>query len=179
MKGIVFNLLGDMVEEQFGLEAWDAILDKAGSDGIFVATETYSDEALLALVAAGSEISGIAVPDLVRAFGRYMIPRFRESYGIFFEGHQDLKAFLLTVDSVIHVEVRKLYPEAGLPEFSYQNESDDQMTMTYRSPRKLCDLAIGLIEGAAAHFEEKCTINHDVCMHKGADRCELHLGFNP
>ena len=138
MKGIVFNLLNEMVEEQFGMEAWDAVLDKAGSDGVFVATETYPDEALLALVAAGSELTEIPPIELVREFGRYMVPHFAKHYSVFFEGHQSLKDFLLTVDSVIHVEVRKLYPEAGLPEFTYNNGQLNKLTMVYKSPRKLC-----------------------------------------
>ncbi len=178
MKGIVFNLLSEMVEEKFGLEAWDAVLDKAGSEGLYVATETYSDEELLALVAAGSELTNIPANDLVRAFGQYMIPRFAEHYSVFFEGHTNLKDFLLTVDSVIHVEVRKLYPEAGLPEFTYDNGQPDKLTMMYRSPRKMCALAEGLIEGSAAHFEQPCTIHHEVCMHKGADHCALELEFS-
>ena len=177
MKGIVFNLLNEMVEEQFGMEAWDAVLDKAGSDGVFVATETYPDEALLALVAAGSELTETPPADLVRAFGRYMIPRFAENYGVFFEGHNSLKEFLLTVDGVIHVEVRKLYPEAGLPEFTYDNGQPDKLTMLYKSQRKLCALAEGLIEGSAEHFNENCSINHEVCMHKGSDHCALELSF--
>jgi hypothetical protein len=177
MKGIVFNLLSEMVEEKFGLQAWDAVLDKAGSEGLYVATETYADEELLALVAAGSELTGIPANDLVRAFGQFMIPRFAEHYSVFFEGHANLKEFLLTVDSVIHVEVRKLYPEAGLPEFTYDDGRPDKLTMMYRSPRKLCALAEGLIEGSAAHFDQPCTIYHEVCMHKGADHCALELEF--
>ncbi len=177
MKGIVFNLLNTMVEEQFGFEAWDAVLDKAGSDGIFVATETYEDEALLGLVAAASELTEIPAADLVRAFGRYMIPAFAEHYSVFFEGHTDLREFLLTVDGVIHVEVRKLYPEAGLPEFNYDASDTSKLTMLYKSPRKLCALAEGLIQGSAEHFKQSCQINHEVCMHKGNDHCALELDF--
>ena len=115
--------------------------------------------------------------ELVRALGRYMTPRFAENYGVFFEGHNSLKEFLLTVDGVIHVEVRKLYPEAGLPEFTYDNGQPDKLTMLYKSQRKLCALAEGLIEGSAEHFNENCSINHEVCMHKGSDHCALELSF--
>ena len=55
MKGIVFNILNEMVEEQFGMAAWDGLLDAVGSEGIYVATETYPDEELLALVAAAEQ----------------------------------------------------------------------------------------------------------------------------
>ena len=128
MKGIVFSLLNDMVEEQFGLEAWDALITKAGSDGVYLSTETYSDEEPMRLVAAASELTGIAQTDLVKAFGQYMFPQFYTKYPVFFKPDMTLKSFLLTVDRVIHVEVRKLYPDAALPDFDYEHEEDDKLT---------------------------------------------------
>lgn len=175
MKGIVFNLLADMVEAQFGLEAWDGLLDATGSDGVYVATETYPDEDLLALVAAATEATKIPAGDLLFAFGEYMLPQFAHFYPAFFVDQSSLKEFLLTVDSVVHVEVRKLYPEAGLPEFRYRDDVPDRLTMMYKSPRKLCRLAEGLIHGSAEHFGQSYELIHDVCMHKGAEHCELEI----
>lgn len=178
MKGIVHNMLADMVEERFGLDAWDAILDKAGSDGVFVATESYPDEDLMALVASASEVSGIEAHTLVYAFGQYMMPRFHESYPVFFKEGMRLRDFLESVDQVIHIEVRKLYPEANLPKFDYENGEIKRLTMLYRSPRKLCRLAEGLIDGAAAIFGESYHLQHDTCLHKGDDHCALVVGFD-
>ena len=177
MKGVVFNLLNEMVEEKFGLEAWDALLDTTGLDGVYVATQTYPDEELLALVAAAEAATQIPARDLVRAFGEYMVPAFAKHYPVFFTDMPNLKTFLLTVDEVIHVEVRKLYPEAGLPEFRYEDKTDNELVMLYRSPRKLCDLAEGLIAGSAKHFGESYELEHEVCMHNGNDHCALKLRF--
>ena len=175
MKGIVFNILNEMVEEKFGLAAWDGLLDATDLDGVYVATETYPDEELLSLVGAAETATGIPAADLVKAFGEYMVPKFAANYPVFFEDQPNLKAFLLTVDQVIHVEVRKLYPEAGLPEFQYEDANDDELTMLYKSPRKLCSLAEGLISGSAKHFAETYQLKHDICMHKGDDHCALEL----
>ena len=100
MKGIVFNLLNEMVEERFGFEPWEEMLEAVGSDGVFVATESYPDEVLMGLVAAASGKTNIPQADLVRAFGEFMVPAFRRSYPVFFEDHVRLKDFLLTVDRV-------------------------------------------------------------------------------
>lgn len=175
MKGMVFCLLNEMVEDKFGIEAWDALLDVTGLDGIYVATETYDDAELMSLVKAASDATGIRPNALVKQFGEYMIPNFLESYPMFFEGQANLKSFLLTVDQVIHVEVRKLYPEAGLPEFTYTDKNDAELTMHYSSPRKLCALAEGLISGSAKHFKQEYSLLHDVCMHDGNDHCEFHI----
>ncbi|MFK8019967.1 MAG: heme NO-binding domain-containing protein [Pseudomonadales bacterium] len=175
MKGIVFSLLNEMVEERFGLAAWSQLLDDTGLEGIYVATETYEDAELFALVGAAEAATGIPATDLVRAFGEYMLPHFAANYPVFFEGQTSLKEFLLTVDQVIHVEVRKLLPNAGLPEFGYEDRKDDELTMIYNSPRKLCALAEGLIAGSAAHFNQRYELKHDVCMHKGDAQCSLEL----
>lgn len=175
MKGIIFNLLEEMVVEKFGLAVWDELLDASDQDGVYVGTETYPDDMLVALVVAAHEKSGIPVDDLVRTFGVYMFPRFHEKNPGFFKPGMTLKQFLLSVDRVIHVEIRKLHPGAGLPEFEYEDEADQELTMIYSSPRKLCMLAEGLINGAAIHFDTEYSLTHDQCMHDGADSCRLHL----
>ncbi len=177
MKGVVFNILADLVEEKFGIEVWDALLQETQQDGIYVSAEAYPDEDLFALVAAGSEKSGIPVNDLVKTFGEYMFPQFHRQNPDFFQPGMTLKEFLLTVDRVIHVEVRKLHPDASLPKFEYVDENDQELTMLYNSPRKLCMLAEGLIAGAATHFDAEYTLSHDTCMHDGADHCRLHLNI--
>jgi len=177
MKGVVFNHLADMVEEQFGLEAWDSILSSTELSGEYISSETYPDEELMTLVNAAHEKTGIDTKDLVRAFGRYMLPIFRDTNPQFFEGHKNLKSFLLSVDRIIHVEVRKLHPDASLPEFDYQEESDSQLTMYYTSSRKLCHLAEGLIAASAEHFNTDYELQHNECMHDGADRCTLKIQF--
>jgi len=175
MKGIVFTLLADMVEEVYGLEAWDAILDSTGHDGIYVSTETYPDQEMFDLVGAAQELSGVPAAELLKAFGKFSFPKFRDQNPEFCQPGMTLKEFLLTVDRVIHVEVRKLHPDASLPRFTYDDESDKELTMYYSSPRKLCMLAEGLIAGAAEHFNSEYTLDHQQCMHNGADRCALHL----
>ncbi|MFK7733304.1 MAG: heme NO-binding domain-containing protein, partial [Pseudomonadales bacterium] len=130
---------------------------------------------LFALVTAAEKATGIPAKELVHKFGVYMLPHFVTNYPIFFEGQTSLKEFLLTVDEVIHVEVRKLYPDAGLPEFAYENREDNELVMLYSSPRKLCALAEGLIEGSAKHFKQTCLIKHDICMHNDSDHCRFEL----
>ena len=63
-------------------------------------------------------------------------------------------SFLNSIDQYIHPEVLKLYPDAELPRFQAEIKSDNEMMLNYMSSRKMSDLAIGLIKGAANHFEE-------------------------
>ncbi len=175
MKGVVFDILRDMVEEQFGLAGWNAVLEQAGSEGLYLSTQTYPDAELLGLVAAASEVTGKPVDELVFAFGEFMVKEFYARFPDFFDNASGLINFLVSIDRIVHVEVRKLYPDAALPSFTYQGGSIDEITMNYRSPRKLCRLAEGLIAGSARHFGERYQLQHDPCMHQGADCCSLHI----
>lgn len=175
MKGMVFDMLRDMVEEHYGLQGWDAVLERAGSDGLYISTQTYPDEELIGLVVAATDVTGRDANDLVFAFGEYMVTEFYKRFPVFFDRSHGLIDFLLSVDRMVHVEVRKLYPDAGLPSFSYTDRAEHEVTMHYRSTRKLCRLAEGLISGSARHFGEVYELNHSPCMHEGADHCSLHI----
>ena len=175
MKGIIFTVLNELVEEKFGFLAWENMLTQTGDDGIFAAPDTYEDERLFALVGALAEESGLPAEALLRAYGEYAVPKFAEFYPVFFEQAGSLKEFLLSVDSIIHVEVQKLYPEARLPSIWYDGTGDQTVVMNYQSDRKLCVLAEGLITGAAAYFGNSITIEQAQCQHRGDDHCEIRV----
>lgn len=179
MKGIVFCLFNELVEEKFGLEMWETLLEKVQpeSQGIYTSAANYPFTELVALVGELSAQSGLPANDLVTAFGEYMFPKFAERNPEFVSDIDNLKDFLKTVDQVIHVEVKKMYPSANLPSFDYEDDASDQLTMRYQSPRKLCHLSEGLIQGAAKHYGESIHVDHPVCMHNGAEHCDIIINF--
>jgi hypothetical protein len=177
MKGIVFNLLGEIVSGEYGADTWDRLLDDAGLDGSYTSLGNYPDAELAQLVAAASSVLGQPPQDVVRWFGRRALPMLASKYPQFFR-HQGARDFVLTLNTIIHPEVRKLYPGAEAPDFEFDASSPDLLVMTYRSERRLCAFAEGLIEGAAAHFGELATIAHPVCLHRGDPHCRLELAFS-
>jgi hypothetical protein len=116
---------------------------------------------MVQLVVRLSALSGLTLPDLLRVFGEHLFTRFAVRYPEFFEGVTNAFIFLEGIESNIHTEVRKLYPDAELPSFECFLEGQDKLVMDYRSNRGMADLAAGLIRGAAAHFNEKLVINRD------------------
>lgn len=175
MKGVVFNILEDMVTEKGGLMIWQQVLDKAGVDGGHTAVATYSDDELFAIVGAVVEELQLPAETVVSAFGTYMFGQLAKRYPVFVDSCDDLFSFLESIDSVIHLEVKKLMTETHLPNIECTRVNDDELVMDYRSPRKLCLLAEGLIYGAAVHYERQIKIEHPVCMHKGSDHCDLRV----
>jgi hypothetical protein len=132
---------------------------------------------LFKLVAAASEALKQTPDTVVRWFGVKALPLLAAKYPAFFNRHQSTRPFILTLNDIIHPEVRKLYPGADTPEFDFDTSSPDVLVMNYRSKRKLCSLVEGFTEGAAAHFNESVSMQHPLCMHRGDPCCRLEFSF--
>jgi hypothetical protein len=175
MKGVVFNLLEAVVQRELGEDVWDALLEQAQVDGAYTSLGNYPDDEMSKLVTAASAALHKSPDDIVRWFGRSAIPLLAAKHPQFFDAHQSTRPFLLTLNDVIHMEVRKLYPGAVVPVFNYDSSSPDILVMEYMSPRKLCALAEGFIEGTAAHYGEELTLLQPTCMKRGDHKCVLHI----
>lgn len=177
MKGIVFNLLEAAVSREYGEAVWDDLLDAAGLDGAYTSLGSYDDAEVLRLVDAAATALQLTPQELLRWFGRSAMPLLAARYPDFFTGNADARSFLLTLNSIIHPEVRKLYPGAVTPVFDFDTTSSDVLRIGYRSPRKLCALAEGFILGAATQFHQEAEISQPQCVHRGDDRCVFDVRF--
>lgn len=177
MKGIVFTVLNEMIEKKFGMEFWDSLLVSTGHEGAYTAAASYPDEEILSLVSSLSQQTRIPANDLVKAFGEYLFEAFVRQYPTLFQNRLTAKEMLKSVDGIIHVEMKKLHPEATLPKFDYEEPSDDTLVMIYRSERKLCPLVEGLLTGTAKHFDTQISFLQTRCIHQGNSHCRFELTF--
>ena len=160
MKGVVFSEFLEMVEQRYSLAVVDDIVQRAElpSGGVYTSVGTYPATEMVSLLSELSRSTGAPVPDLLRVFGRHLFHRFTEIYPQLMHGSSTF-SFLENVQTVIHTEVKKLYPDAELPTFECAREGDERMTMLYRSPRRLSALAEGLMLGCAEHFGEAIDVS--------------------
>ncbi|GGJ03435.1 guanylate cyclase [Shewanella hanedai] len=156
MMGMVFTGFIELIEDEFGYETLDALLQSCelDSEGIYTAVGSYNHEELLQLVVKLSEMSSVPVTELVKLFGKKL---FVELIG----GHPEIASemtdsfdLLSKIDSYIHVEVYKLYPQAELPKFSCERLGDNAIRLHYQSNRPFASFAEGLLDGCANHFNE-------------------------
>jgi hypothetical protein len=156
MKGTIFVELVKMAENAFGEEVVDEVLDKADldNDGAFTTVGNYPCSELVKIVVAFSEHSGLSPEVLQKMFGHWMLEHFVKHYPKFFSNKKDAFALLEAIENEIHVEVRKLYPEAELPTFDTERSSVNTLKMTYESPRPLSAFCHGMIEAALEHFDQ-------------------------
>ena len=179
MQGSIFTAFSDMIIEKMGMDQWNELINTTtpASGGAYTKGAQYEDSELVNMVVVLSEKTGLAVESLIQSFGEYLFTSLYNSCPSDMSKVTSLRDFLLMIDSVIHVEVKRLHPQAYLPKFEYEDGENNTLIMYYRSKRKLCHVSVGLINGAAKHFQEKIHISHPECMHDGAERCKLIIDF--
>ncbi len=163
MKGIVFTEFLEMVEDRFSPEIADRLIDESDlpSGGVYTAVGTYPHTEIVSMVIKLAEITNLPIPALINAFGQYLFGRFYTLYPNFFIGITGSLDFLSRIEDVIHVEVKKLYPDAQLPKFDIERPDANTLHMTYHSERHLGDLAEGLIQSCIAHFGERIDLQRE------------------
>lgn len=163
MKGLVFTEFLKMVEETFSLDVVDKIIDAANlpNRGAYTSIGTYDYHELLSMVTHLSQLTGISVPELEMAYGKYLFKSLLSHHKDIVVNAGSCFKFLTFVNDHIHIEVKKLYPDAELPSFSYQMITPNKLILEYHSARPFADLAQGLILGCADYFGETIEIHKE------------------
>lgn len=181
MKGIVFVELLKMAEDLVGEAAVDAVLDSTplSSGGAFTAVGDYPCSDLIALVQAFSRATTVPGDELQRRFGHWMMDAFKTYYPGFFETKPDVMAMLEAIEGEVHVEVRKIYPNAELPTFATERIAPDALRMDYSSSRPLVPFCQGLIEGCVGHFGVAASVAARDFSTPEAARAEFTIRYDP
>ena len=164
MKGVVFTEFFEFVEETYSPEfLQETIADsQIASGGVYTSVGTYPVCEMGALVGSLSKRTGHNSSQLLKLFGRHLFRYFHASSPHFFEGVTCPFDFLASVETKIHVDVKKLYPDAELPTFEILEHNQDRFVMNYKSARGLGDLCEGLIEECLLHFKKQASISREL-----------------
>lgn len=165
MLGLVFTEFIEMVEARFSPEVADQVLSATGLDhgGAYTAVGYYPAEELQRMVVELAQRTGEPVDTLVHSFGQHLAQRFSQAHREYFSPHQHPFDLLAAIDGHIHVEVRKLYSQAQLPQFEVLERSPGRLRLRYRSERRLQVLALGLIDGVLALYGRDCQVSMTPC----------------
>lgn len=161
MKGIVFTEFLKMVETSYGFDMVDTIIEKSNlpSEGVYTSVGTYSHEEIISLTKNLSIETEVEITQLLKLFGEYLFNVLNQGHPHFAKSAADAFDFLEKVETYIHVEVRKLYPDAKLPNFKTNRSANGrQLEMEYESVRHLEDLCEGLIIGCLSYYKCSATI---------------------
>lgn len=155
MRGLIFTHFLEMVEDHYSANMVDDIIDDAqlASGGAYTAVSKYDHKELHALGMALAHRTNQTISDILIEFGDYVFAPLYDKYKPLFKDKSGAMQFLLEIDSDIHKEMRKLYPDALLPNIECRMQGET-LIMEYQSDRHFADLVHGLILGVGRYFNE-------------------------
>ena len=170
MKGIVFTEFFEMVEQKYGYNMVDQIISEnsLSTGGIYTAVGTYDHSDMVKLLVSLSNHTKTGVPSLLKAFGLYFFDVLQKNYPQFLDKAQNAFDFLESIETYIHVEVRKLYPNAELPTFKTRRTQENKLEMVYLSDRRMSDFAEALIEKSMEHYGVQASIQKEPINEDGS-----------
>lgn len=160
MKGVIFTEFLEMVEQNFGLEMVDRLVTRSDmeSNCAYTSVGTYDHAELVELVVGLSEETDASCKELVFGFAQHLFASFTKKYSSILGGINSSFELLESIEGFIHVEVRKLYPDAELPEITFTQIDPNHSELIYRSARPFADLCEGLIRACGKHYGEALAI---------------------
>lgn len=156
MKGMVFTELLEMIEDKWGSVALQKVIDGANlpNNGAYTSVGTYPHGEAVAIVQSLSAYTGIAADGLLEAFGYHLFGRLAAGFPNLLATVSDPFEVLLNIEQLIHVEVKKLYPDARPPMFHGKLLDSGKLEMVYESSRGMGSLAVGLMKGCGDFFKQ-------------------------
>jgi len=160
MKGIVFTEFLDLVEAKFGLAMVDKIIQQSEleSNGSYTAIGTYKFSEMLQLLQNLNNNTGISIDDLLLTYGEHFFSVIENSYAGLLASYKGPIEMLSSIENHIHVEVQKIYPDAELPTFTIEEQTNDSLIMIYKSSRAMYNFGLGLMNKTFEHFNTTATI---------------------
>ena len=163
MKGIIFTLFIEYAEVTFGGLVSEQMISSCdlSTGGAYTAVGTYDHREIVQMIVKLSELTDREVPDLLKSFGFHLFGKLSAGYPELIANVNDSFELVSIIENHIHVEVRKLYPDASLPSFSHEFTGPDELHLLYESERGLADLAEGLLMGCFDHFGEEVVLERE------------------
>ena len=175
MHGLIFVSFRDylVAEHDAATEA-----DVMAGEGRFLVSEAYPDERFTSLVERACLVTGLSRDALLSDFGAFTAEKtFARLYPALFDRTGSARSFLLTVEERIHQVVRVAIPDALPPKLDISEIGESAIAIVYTSPRRMCAMLSGLVEGTARHYGETVQIEERSCMHRGDGSCTFEVLF--
>ncbi len=184
MHGLLFVTWEKYIAERFGQPIFQIYRDSIGETATTapIASRMYSDETFIAGVQALCGLTGMTPNTVFREYGRYFIVNGLTSHlcAYFLMRVHNGRELLLAMREG-HAQMRRIPGGLTPPLFSYEatTTNSHDLVLLYNSPRRLCSVLLGAIEGAGERFGERVNISERSCMRSGASVCRFEISFQP
>jgi hypothetical protein len=175
VHGLIFISFRDYLTASHGAGIDQTVL---ASEPTYLVNKAYPDDRFNALVERACEVTGLDREMLLCDFGIFAAEKtFARLYPALFDICSSVREFLLNVEQPIHELVRVAIPNAKPPKLAVTELGENGVSIVYSSPRRMCALLRGLVEGTARHYGEVLHLEERTCMHRGDTACTFELRF--
>jgi hypothetical protein len=175
VHGLIFASFRDYLVTEHGAALANEV---TAGEPQYTLSEAYPDEQFLALLERTRTHTGMSQDELLFEFGVFTAAKtFARLYSVLFRASATARDFLLTVETPIHDVVRVALPESRPPQLAVTDHGADGLEIVYTSPRRICAMLRGLVEGTGRVYGERIDVDEPECMHRGARACRLELRF--
>jgi hypothetical protein len=175
VHGLIFASFRDYLVTEHGAALANEV---TAGEPQYTLSEAYPDEQFLALLERTRMQTAMSQDELLFEFGVFTATKtFARLYSVLFKASATARDFLLTVETPIHDVVRVALPAARPPQLAVTDHGPDGLEIVYTSPRRICAMLRGLVEGTGRVYGETIEVDEPECMHRGAPACRLELRF--
>lgn len=159
MRGLLFSEFLAFAEAEYGCDVAERLSPPGtGRTEPWNPVAAYPHQDLLGMTSRLAALTDSDGADLLRRYGARLFHRLAALYPGFLVGAQAAFPFIAGFQAAIHDELRKLHPDSEVPQIECTSRGPNRLEMVYRSPRRLGDLAEGLLRGCIEHFGEEVEI---------------------
>jgi hypothetical protein len=175
VHGLIFASFRDYLVTEHGV---GVASDVTAGEPQYTLSEAYPDEQFLALLERACARTALSRDELLFEFGAFTAARtFARLYSVLYKLSPTARDFLLTVETPIHEVIRETLPEARPPELAVTDRGEGGLEIVYTSPRRICAMLRGLVEGTGRVYDETLQVEELECMHHGAPACRFVIRF--
>ena len=172
MLGIFLDELEKFVVRELGQTGLARVRGLTGRGaGGYRFDASYPDDDLRLIIRGIAEATGTHPGDLLEMYAEAMVPGLLEVYGFLVDPRWSFIDVLVNTQDIIHKGLKANSPEAKPPEMYIQRSGPEAVAISYRSRRRLCSVAKGIIRGVAARYQVNVVIGEERCMHRGDPEC--------
>ncbi|GAB3634545.1 hypothetical protein GCM10027422_01350 [Hymenobacter arcticus] len=176
MHGTIFTLLKRYVQTQYDHSTWLKLVDAADlKSGDFSHKEVYPDEHMYALIGQAATKIGVSPGELHEKFGEYLVPDLMYMYQKYINPDWRTLEMLENTEHSLHNQVRREHPENSPPVLQVKRLNANEVMINYVSPRRMGGLAIGIVRGLAAYYDEADRIDVMPTTSEDGERVQIHV----
>jgi len=180
VNGIVFIEIGKFAQSRLGEHAWREVMRLAGIPSrVYYRVAEYPDQEAAALLSALAAALNEPTGSVLESLGEFITPDLFRIARYWIKPEWKTLDLIANTETTIHETLRAGGSPTNPPRLRCERTAPDEVVVAYDSPRRLCQLARGIVRGVATHYAEHVIITEPSCMLRGDAACRLIVRVAP